>query len=33
MPEGNVLTFSDAGKKVVISEMETNDFPVQIPPQ
>lgn len=32
-PEGNVLSFSDAGKEVTASEMETNDFPAQIPPQ
>lgn len=32
-PEGNVLSFSDAGKSVIVSEMETNDFPQQIPPQ
>jgi len=33
VPEGNVLSFSNAGKKVIVSEMETNDFPAQIPPQ
>jgi hypothetical protein len=33
VPEGNVLSFSCAGKKVIVSEMEPNDFPVQIPPQ
>lgn len=29
MPEGNILTFSDAGKKVIVSEMADNDFPPQ----
>ncbi len=33
VPEGNVLSFSHAGKKVIVSEMETNNFPAQIPPQ
>ena len=33
LPEGNILTFSKGGKKVVVSEMETNDFPVQQWPQ
>ena len=33
VPEGNVLSFSNKGKKVVISAMEANDFPRQSIPQ
>jgi len=33
LPEGNAITFTEGGKKVVIRYMETNDFPAQIPPQ
>jgi len=31
--EGNVLSFSNKGKKVVVSAMESNDFPNQSIPQ
>ena len=31
--EGNVLSFSNKGKKVVVSAMEANDFPRQSVPQ
>lgn len=29
LPEGNILTFSEQGKKVVVSYMNPNDFPKQ----
>ena len=29
LPEGNVLTFSNHGRKAIITHMEANDFPAQ----
>jgi hypothetical protein len=33
LPEGNVVTFTNGGKKTNVSAMESNDFPPQVPPQ
>lgn len=33
LPEGNVITFTEGGRKAVVSYMEPNDFPAQIPLQ
>jgi len=33
LPEGNVVTFTQGGRKMTVSAMESNDFPSQQPPQ
>jgi len=33
LPEGNVVTFTQGGRKMTVSAMESNDFPSQRPPQ
>jgi hypothetical protein len=33
LPEGNIVTFTEGGKKMKVSAIESNDFPTQKPPQ
>ncbi|GAA6166528.1 hypothetical protein [Sessilibacter corallicola] len=33
LPEGNVLTFSDQGTKILVTNIEANNFPLQTYPQ